>query len=158
MMHRWYRYKYFAHEAPNQYQWQCLFIISKKEIMDGHLQCSQIRRFYFIPICFNYASFKIHLVCRQSLHGWVIRCPVKCGMKLVMPKFQQCNRWSFEMDKKCHCIFHNGCYYLSVLGLNLIHVSRGTRVVCANRGLWIVDYMVSSEVGHGYIVLCLFPV
>ena len=38
---------------------------------------------------------------------------------LSIPKLQRCNRWSLEMDT-----LYNGCNYLSMLGLKLIHVSK----------------------------------
>ena len=43
---------------------------------------------------------------------------------LSVPKLQWWHRWSLGMDKLFHLTFYNGCYYLSMLGLKLIHVSR----------------------------------
>ena len=42
-----------------------------------------------------------------------------------IPKLQRCNRWSLGMDKQFHPTLYNGCNYLSILGLQLIHVSKG---------------------------------
>ena len=47
---------------------------------------------------------------------------------LSIPKLQRSNRWSLGMDKWFHPTLYNGCDYLSMLGLKLIHVSkRGLR-------------------------------
>ena len=42
---------------------------------------------------------------------------------LSFPKFQRCNRSSLGLDE-FYPTFYNGCNYLSILGLNLIHVSK----------------------------------
>ena len=47
-----------------------------------------------------------------------------------IPKLQRINRWSLGMDKSFHPTVHNGCNYLSILGLKLNHVSkRGHRKI-----------------------------
>ena len=45
-------------------------------------------------------------------------------IKLSIPKLQQLHWWSFGIDKYVCTILHNGCNYLSMLGLKLIHVSK----------------------------------
>ena len=42
---------------------------------------------------------------------------------LYIPKLQRLHRCSLGMDKKFHLTLYNGCNYLSMLGLKLIHVS-----------------------------------
>ena len=52
---------------------------------------------------------------------------------LSIPKFQRLHRWSLGMDKLFHPTHYNGCNYLSMLRLKLIHVSeRGPR--------WLLSY------------------
>ena len=41
------------------------------------------------------------------------------------PKLQRLHRWSLGMDIQFHTIYHCACDYLSMLGLKLIHVSKG---------------------------------
>ena len=43
---------------------------------------------------------------------------------LSIPKLQHCNRWGLGMDKLFHRTLYDGCNYLSMLGLKLIHVSK----------------------------------
>ena len=43
---------------------------------------------------------------------------------LSIPKLQRFHRWSFGMDNQFHHTHHNGCNYLSMLGLKLIHASK----------------------------------
>ena len=43
---------------------------------------------------------------------------------LSIPKLQRLHRWSLGMDKLFHPTHYNGCNYLSMLGLKLIHVSK----------------------------------
>ena len=43
---------------------------------------------------------------------------------LSIPKLQWCSRWSLGMDKLFHPTHYWACNYLSMLGLNLIHVSK----------------------------------
>ena len=43
---------------------------------------------------------------------------------LSIPKLQHVHRWSLGMNKKFHPTLYNGCYYLSMLGLKFIHVSK----------------------------------
>ena len=38
--------------------------------------------------------------------------------------FKGLHSWSLGMDKQFRPILYNGCYYLSMLGLKLIHVSK----------------------------------
>ena len=40
------------------------------------------------------------------------------------PKFQWLHHQNLGMDKKFHPILYNGCNYISMLGLKLIHVSK----------------------------------
>ena len=47
---------------------------------------------------------------------------------LSIPKLQRLHRWSLGMDKLFHPTLHNGCDYISMLGLKLTHVSK--------RGYW----------------------
>ena len=42
---------------------------------------------------------------------------------LSSAKLQRCNRWSLGIDKYFHPTHYNGCNYLSMLVLKLIHVS-----------------------------------
>ena len=57
---------------------------------------------------------------------------------LSIPKLQRCNRWSLGMDKLFRRRLYQACNYLSMLGLQLNHVSkRGHWVECDdhhNRG------------------------
>ena len=70
------------------------------------------------------ASFT-HMDKLQSQHGYVITCPVKHGMKLLIHySLQRLHRWSSEMENKFHPTLYNGCNYLSMLGLKMIHVSK----------------------------------
>ena len=46
-------------------------------------------------------------------------------MKLLIPKLQRLCRWSLGMDKYFHPTHYWTCDYLSMLGLKLIHVSKG---------------------------------
>ena len=47
---------------------------------------------------------------------------------MPIPKLQRLHRWSLGMDKKIHPTLYDGCNYLSMLGLKLIHISkRGPR-------------------------------
>ena len=48
---------------------------------------------------------------------------------LSIPKLQRCNRWSLGMDTLFHPTHYNGCNYLSVLRLKLIHVIKGANGV-----------------------------
>ena len=58
-------------------------------------------------------------------HGYVITSLIKCCMKLLIhPQLQQCNHWSWGMNKLFHLTFYNGCDYLSMLGLKLSHVDK----------------------------------
>ena len=41
---------------------------------------------------------------------------------LSIPNLQWCNRWSLGMDKLFHPPLYNGYNYLSILGLQLIHI------------------------------------
>ena len=43
---------------------------------------------------------------------------------LSIPKLQRLHRWSLGMHKLFHPTHYNGCNYLSMLGLKLIHVSK----------------------------------
>ena len=43
---------------------------------------------------------------------------------LSIPKLQRLHRWSLGMDRQFHSTLYNGCYYLSMLGLKLNHVSK----------------------------------
>ena len=43
---------------------------------------------------------------------------------LSIPKLQQLHRWSLGMDKLFHPALHNGCNYISMLGLKFIHVGK----------------------------------
>ena len=45
---------------------------------------------------------------------------------LSIPKLQRCNRWSLGMDKHFYPTLCNGCYYLSIVGLTLSHVSKNS--------------------------------
>ena len=48
---------------------------------------------------------------------------------LSIPKLQRLHRWSLGIDKLFHPIHYYGCKYLSMLGLNLSHISkRGPRL------------------------------
>ena len=40
---------------------------------------------------------------------------------LSIPNFNLCTRWSLGMDKLFHRTLYNGCDYISMLGLKLIH-------------------------------------
>ena len=44
---------------------------------------------------------------------------------LSVPKLQRCSRWGLGMDKSFHPTHYDGWNYLSMLGLRLIHVSKG---------------------------------
>ena len=43
---------------------------------------------------------------------------------LSVPKLQRCNHWSWVMDKKFHPTFYWACDCLSILELNLIHITK----------------------------------
>ena len=43
---------------------------------------------------------------------------------LSIPKLQRLHHWSLGMDEQFHPTLHNGCNYLSMLGLKFIHVSK----------------------------------
>ena len=43
---------------------------------------------------------------------------------LSIHKLQRRNRWSLVMNKSFHPTFHNGCDYISMLGLKLTHLSK----------------------------------
>ena len=57
---------------------------------------------------------------------------------LSIRKLRRCNRWSLGMDMWFHHTFYNGCNYLFMMGLQLIHVSNmGPRfVICDVFPLW----------------------
>ena len=72
--------------------------------------------------CFVFATTHdlLYLVARctwDSSTLYLFTCPVKCVVKWLY-------RWSLEMDKQFHPTLHNGCNYLSTLGLKLNHVSK----------------------------------
>ena len=48
---------------------------------------------------------------------------------LSIPKLQWCHCWSLGRDKLFHPTLYNGCNYLSMQGLNSIHVSKRAPVV-----------------------------
>ena len=48
---------------------------------------------------------------------------------LSIPKLQRCNRWRLGREMWFHPILYNGCSYLSMLGLKLIHVSKGCFII-----------------------------
>ena len=52
----------------------------------------------------------------------MITCSIKCGMNHL--PIQPLHRWSLGMDKWFLLTFYNGCDYLSMLGLKLIHVRK----------------------------------
>ena len=56
---------------------------------------------------------------------------------LSIPKLQRCNRWTLGMDKQFRHTHYNGCNYLSMLGLKLIHVSK--------RGYWSSDLTIDKS-------------
>ena len=63
---------------------------------------------------------------------------------LSIHKLQRCNRWSLGMDKLFHPTYHNGCNYLSMLGLKLNHVSKSghwkmIRLIVTTRTPWAGD-------------------
>ena len=55
----------------------------------------------------------INMVQLWLRHGWVITRSIKCGLQLLIPS--QIDEWFYRT-------LHNGCVYLSKLGLKLIHV------------------------------------
>ena len=49
---------------------------------------------------------------------------------LSIPKLQRCSRWSLGMDKLFHLTLYWACGYLSMLGSNIINVSKqGSRAI-----------------------------
>ena len=46
---------------------------------------------------------------------------------LIHSKLQRLHHWSFGMGMWSHPILYNGCNYLTMLGLKLIHVSKRAR-------------------------------
>ena len=61
---------------------------------------------------------------------------------LTISKLQCLHSWSLGMDKQFHLTHYNGCNYLSILGLKLIHVSKWGHWT----GLCLVfNYMVFSH-------------
>ena len=42
-----------------------------------------------------------------------------------IPQFKRCNSWNLSMDKLFHPTLYMTCDYLSMLGLKLIHISKG---------------------------------
>ena len=60
-----------------------------------------------------------------SQHGHVTTYPVKCGIKLLIhSQTSVVALLKFENGLLFHHIPYTGCTYLSMLGLNLIHVSK----------------------------------
>ena len=58
---------------------------------------------------------------------------------LSIPKLQRCNRWSLGMDKYFHLMLYWSCDYLSMLGLNSIHLGKmGPRYITPPRYHWYV--------------------
>ena len=66
---------------------------------------------------------------------------------LSIPKLQRLHRWSLGMDKYFHPMHHNGCNYLSMLGLKLNHVSkRGHRSPTTR--LWAEQFVKADKKGN----------
>ena len=62
---------------------------------------------------------------------------------LSIPKLQRLHRWSLGMDKLFHPTHYNGCNYLSMLGLKLIHVSK--------RGYWCHLYLTYIGAAYAHV-------
>ena len=86
------------------------------------------KRVPFSEFCtFDLIMFNI-IAAIESADGTADGSVVNLWKYLSIPKLQRLHRWSLGMDKEFHPTFYHGCSYLSMLGLNLIHVGeRGRR-------------------------------
>ena len=67
-------------------------------------------------------------------------------------KLQRLRRWSLGMDKLFHpTVYNNGCSYLSMLGLKVIHVSKRDHWC-----LYIYIYICMYIYVYQSVTLCLF--
>ena len=63
---------------------------------------------------------------------------------LSIPKLQRLHRWSLGMDTSFHPTLYNGCNYLTMLGLKLIHVNKSCpRYLMA---IWLLTQALHSNV------------
>ena len=72
----------------------------------------------------NQQEMSIHYI---MITAWIsnhIRYKVWGEIFLSIPKLQRLPRWNLGMDKQSHPTHCNGCDYLFILGLMLIHVSK----------------------------------
>ena len=74
---------------------------------------------------------------------------------ISIPKLQRLPRWSLGMDKQFHLTLFLACYYLSMLGLKLNHVSkRGPRnyIFCVLVGI-IFTHTAQLTIGSCHFVV-----
>ena len=76
----------------------------------------------------------------ESTDGKANGSVVNLWKYLSIPKLQRLHRWSLGMDKEFHPTFYHGCSYLSMLGLNLIHVREIGRIII------ISQYFITEKV------------
>ena len=78
--------------------------------------------------------------------AWItnhIHCKLSDEITYPFPKLKRCNRWSLWMDKWFNPTFYYACNYLSMLGLQLFHISK--------KGPWFsitrnhIDYVVHNN-------------
>ena len=67
---------------------------------------------------------------------------------LATPKIQRLHRWSLGMDMKTHLTFSWICYYVSMLGIKLNHVSKRQMVYIHDRRNCIQDLTV--DIGNSF--------
>ena len=96
-------------------------------------------------------------------HGQVITYPVQCGIKiLIHSKTSRLHCWSLVMDKKFHLTFCNGCNYLRMPILKLIHVKVAANMKkfwnSNNIRIWFVSIETNTHIQCRKYVWIMSPI
>ena len=75
---------------------------------------------------------------------------------LSIPKLHRFHRWSLGIDKSVHSTIYNGCSYLSMLGLTLVHVSKVVPAIKKNSAEQVVRYIMLFNIS-GFWWFPTFP-
>ena len=109
-------------------------------------------------------KIKLHFAFGVGVGGWGWGCVCVCvcgggggGVLLLwisdhMPELQRLQHWSLWMNKIFHYTLYNGCNYLSILGLELIHVNRDLSPIQFQIGIVLVYRCDPSCIGASYEV------